>query len=249
MAEISIIIPVYNAGNKLKKCLHSILKQTYQDYEVILVNDGSTDRSGQICDRFSRQDSRFIVIHQDNQGSVAARKHGLDAAKGQFTCFCDADDRMPGTALEVLHSHIGDADICIGDSIRLWRNIRINCSNASPCFQIEKPILYDSKQFRDKMLCSWFGISNVPVGLWGKLFNTDILKEAYQNIHTVVHFFGDDLIITLNAVTQASKICIIPNCVYEYRVGGGTTKYNPYMLDGKFSRQENIKEIIILILN
>ena len=231
MAHISIIIPVYNAGMKIKSCLRSIRKQTFQDYEVLIVDDGSTDKSGQICDQFAAGDSRLKVIHQKNQGSIAARRTGLHYAAGEYCCFCDADDRMLADALEVLHRSIKDADICIGNSVRLWRNVRIKNSYTALCFQTNQPVFYNQQAFTENMLCSWFGISNVPVGLCGKLFRTDLLRKAYDKTPDAVHFFGDDLVVTLNTSVLAKKTCFIPDIIYEYRIGGGTSKYNPHMLE------------------
>ena len=92
MIKISIITPVYNAEKFLEKTLISIQNQTFQNFEVLLVDDGSTDQSGQICDEWSRKDNRFKVIHQQNRGVVAARNAGIRAAQGEFIAFLDADD-------------------------------------------------------------------------------------------------------------------------------------------------------------
>ena len=96
---ISIIIPVYNVENYIKKCLQSIFDQTYQDWEIILIDDGSTDRSGEICDSFSN-DERVTVIHQDNKGVSQARNTGLDCARGDCVTFVDPDDWLNKQALE-----------------------------------------------------------------------------------------------------------------------------------------------------
>ena len=90
--SISIIIPVYNVEPYIEKCLESVLDQTYKEFECILVNDGSTDKSGQICDRFAAIDSRIRIIHKKNGGLVSARKTGLKEASGQFIGGVDPDD-------------------------------------------------------------------------------------------------------------------------------------------------------------
>lgn len=92
MPKVSIIVPVYNVEPFLRRCIDSILAQTFTDYELILVDDGSTDSSGMICDRIAATDSRVHVIHQKNKGAAAARNTGLENAKGEFLAFCDSDD-------------------------------------------------------------------------------------------------------------------------------------------------------------
>ena len=90
--KISIIIPVYNVEMYLEKCLESVLNQTYKNLEVILVDDGSTDKSGLICDEYQKNDSRIRVVHQDNQGLAAARNTGLQYVSGEYFSFVDSDD-------------------------------------------------------------------------------------------------------------------------------------------------------------
>ena len=89
---ISIIIPVYNAASYLDKCIESILHQKYKDFELLLINDGSTDNSGDICDAFALKDNRISVFHQQNQGVSAARNLGIEQAKGEWLQFIDSDD-------------------------------------------------------------------------------------------------------------------------------------------------------------
>lgn len=231
---VSVIVPVYNAGSKLRPCIRSIIKQTYPYYELILIDDGSTDNSGKICDCFAEKDARIRVIHQENQGSVAARRKGVVSCKGEYACFCDADDTMPSNALLILLDTICDTDICVGNSEKMWRGIRLKRQHQSPCFQINEPVCYDHEAFISELYCSWFGISNLPVSLWAKLFRVSVLKKAYDAIPVappVVKFLGEDLIVTLNAMPMANKISITPQIVYRYRMGGGTSKYNPNMLE------------------
>ena len=94
--HLSVIIPVYNAASTLDRCLQSISAQKMTDYEVLLVDDGSKDDSGIICDEWARKDQRFKVIHQANAGASAARNTGLEKAQGQWICFIDADDTIEG---------------------------------------------------------------------------------------------------------------------------------------------------------
>lgn len=103
MAEISVVVPVYKATDFLRKCTESILGQTFSDLELILVEDGSPDESGALCDAIAKEDSRVRVIHKENGGVSSARNTGMRAASGRFIAFCDADDWMAPHALEKLH--------------------------------------------------------------------------------------------------------------------------------------------------
>ena len=89
---ISVIVPVYNVEEYLEECLESIQNQTYTNFEVILVNDGSTDNSKEFCERYCKQDTRFHLLNQENQGQSAARNHGVTASKGELITFVDSDD-------------------------------------------------------------------------------------------------------------------------------------------------------------
>ena len=107
---ISIIIPVYNVEDYIRPCLDSILAQTYTNFEAILVDDGSKDGSGRICDEYAEKDSRFIVVHKENGGVSSARNKGLEIAKGEWVLFCDSDDTLYPYSLIILIKHI-DKDI------------------------------------------------------------------------------------------------------------------------------------------
>lgn len=109
---VSIIVPIYAVEQYLEKCIDSLLAQTYKDIEIILVDDGSPDRCGEICDRYAAADKRVVVIHQQNQGVSAARNAGIDAAKGEYVAFVDSDDWVHADYLECLIENIGTAALC-----------------------------------------------------------------------------------------------------------------------------------------
>ena len=105
---VSIIVPVYNVEKYIEECIDSLINQTYKDIEVILVDDGSTDASGEICDRYAQKDSRVKVYHNENDGPSKARNFGLDKATGEFVTFVDSDDWIESEAIELLISVIED---------------------------------------------------------------------------------------------------------------------------------------------
>ena len=120
MPLFSVIVPVYNAEKYLAQCVDSILSQTCGDFELILVDDGSPDGSGALCDGYAARDSRVTVIHQANAGPTPARKAGIDRAKGAYVCFVDSDDWVETRWLEVLKGHIGahHPDVVVFDIAR-----------------------------------------------------------------------------------------------------------------------------------
>lgn len=113
--KISVIVPVYNAEATLRRCVDSVLSQTFTDFECLLINDGSKDRSGEICDAYATTDGRVRIFHKENGGLSSARNVGLENANGEWVNFCDADDILPKDAFEKLYNGISDGvDLVIG---------------------------------------------------------------------------------------------------------------------------------------
>ena len=108
MPKISVIVPVYNVEKYLLECVDSILAQTFTDFELILINDGSQDNSGAICDEYADKDSRIAVIHQENQGQAAARNNAIVIAKGEWITFVDSDDLIHPQMLEILFNAVDE---------------------------------------------------------------------------------------------------------------------------------------------
>lgn len=231
---ISVVVPVYNASKYVSKCIQSIQKQKYDNWELILVDDGSTDNSGDICDMFAEKDGRIRVIHQENQGSVSARRNGVMAAEGEYICFLDADDTMPPTALEALYNAQKQTEgttVVVGRAARCWNRFILPEKWQPPCFRIAAPVVFDHDTFISELYCSWFGISNMPVSLGAKLYPAKLLKDTFAAVPDVVEFMGDDLIMTLDLMPKAENVVIVPDVVYHYRPGGGTSKFQPQLLN------------------
>lgn len=165
--KVSVIVPVYNVAPFVEKCIKSIRNQEYQNLEIILVDDGSTDNSGEICDAFAKKDNRIRVIHKRNAGVSAARNSGVDACTGDYICFVDGDDYvMPDyvsymLALEITY----DADIAL--TMRMFGN-------------------FDEEQSKKDDIKVWTGEDaveailcyKVPIGCYCKLFKREILKAT-----------------------------------------------------------------------
>ena len=121
---VSVIVPVYNCERYLRRCIESIINQSYKNIEIILIDDGSTDNSGEICNAYALSDNRIRVIHTENSGPSAARNIGIKNSKGEFIFFVDADDFIKNNAINLLveHYHRTKADIIIGDFNKINNN-------------------------------------------------------------------------------------------------------------------------------
>ena len=120
---ISVIVPVYNVEEYLEECLESVQNQTYTNFEVILVNDGSTDNSKEICERYCKQDTRFHLLNQENQGQSAARNHGVTASKGELITFVDSDDVLSIKYLEILNRYMTEDIDLVECNYRATRSV------------------------------------------------------------------------------------------------------------------------------
>ena len=246
--DVTFVVPVYNAEKYIKKCVDSILKQTFKNFRVILVDDGSTDSSGQICDWYANRDSRIFVIHQKNRGSVEARKAGIlskIAQDSSYIILCDADDTLVPDALEILFNmaKLYKADCVCGRTRKLWKGISYRYRWCPECFNISRERLYLKQEILNELYISCFGISNYPVTLYAKLYKTELLTRAID-FKPIVQFMGEDLSITLRCLPETERLVIIPDEVYNYRVGGLTSRFMPYMLDDFIALYQEKKILI-----
>jgi glycosyltransferase involved in cell wall biosynthesis len=171
---ISIIMPVYNAQERLEKSIEAVLFQTYYNLELILVDDGSKDQSAEICDRFAQKDTRVRVIHQENSGVSAARNHGIDISKGDLIAFVDADDKILPNAYEmVLAEWENDMDLMIfGMTFDYYKKGKL-------AKQVQRSI--DEKVcFTKERLDKYFfelHEANYFLPCWNKVFRASVIKE------------------------------------------------------------------------
>lgn len=201
---ISVIVPIYGVEKYLEECIESIINQTYTTLEVILVDDGSPDRCGEICDRYAQRDSRIIVIHQKNGGAAAARNAGLRIATGEYIAFVDGDDYLEPDAYEKMVAVLieNDADIVHGGFNYIYVN-RTEIHNSS-----DEIIVFSAAQYLIQFTTDWTcTLSTI------KLFRHHVLSNVfYEEGHLI-----DDEFFTYQGVMNARKIVYIPTVVYNYR--------------------------------
>lgn len=211
---VSIIVPVYNAQKHLKNSLNSILNQTYQNIELILINDGSTDNSGDICDEYALKDSRVLVIHQVNTGPSVARNRGIMKSKGDYIQFVDSDDYIDHTLTEKLVATMmedtNDLVICGYKTIRLYRQTSQEIKNIPISkAQISKGELLDN--FGELFFNNFI---NVP---WNKMYKKNIIQQ--KNIEFPHDMrMGEDLIFNLEYIDNCSFFSIIDETGYHYDI-------------------------------
>lgn len=174
---ISVIVPVYKVEPYLRRCVDSILAQTYTNLEIILVDDGSPDDCGAICDEYAKKDSRIKVIHKENGGQGSARNCGLDVATGQYITFVDSDDWIDPDMYECLHNLLieHDADIAEG-SYRFYRPWKTE-NQILECPNTQAVTIYEGYDILDRF---YFGpelFSDVAVMVWNKLYRANFIKQ------------------------------------------------------------------------
>lgn len=170
---ISIIVPVYNVEKYLRKCIDSIIIQTYTNLEIILIDDGSSDNSGNICEEYKKQDSRIHVIHKENGGLSSARNVGIDNATGQFISFVDSDDYLRKDMIEVLYLELKkwDADLCISPMQKVDEDGKYLFTEQS---DVEG--LISKEEALRKLAFGWTGF---PMVGCGKLAKLELYKGLY----------------------------------------------------------------------
>lgn len=226
---ISIIVPVYNTEKYLDRCIQSILAQTYNDFELLLINDGSTDSSGAICDRYAEQDSRVRVFHKENGGVSSARNVGLNNAEGEYIIFVDSDDYMKSQMCEILYNTLNreQADIVI-------------CGTEETGGGFWKP--GNNENYKNDSFVENFGellqteLLSPP---WNKIFIKSRIKHYFRDDIS----FGEDLVFNLQYLFHCNKISFITASPYFH------TKDNNESLVVRFPRKrlldiENVWKVI-----
>lgn len=207
--NISVIVPVYNCAPYIRRCVESILFQTYYVYEIILIDDGSTDDSGKICDEISEKEKKIKVVHQINQGVSQARNIGIHISSGEYLAFVDADDELPPYAFEYLLSTTETADLYIGSCLILGKE---------PDFMFALQKEYSNKELAYAMMCEP-KTKLLMSGVWGKLFLSHIIK-LHQIMFDVEWQNGEDGLFIVKYLTYVNKIVnriSFPPVYYLYR--------------------------------
>lgn len=218
MPKLSVIVPVYNTEKYLRICVDSILGQSFPDFELLLVDDGSTDRCGTICDEYARLDKRVQVIHQANGGVTAARNKGLEVACGEYVSFVDSDDWLERDMYQAMMEKATekDADVVLCD---MYAEVH-NGSSIIPSSLSRFSGYYDAGQIKEqlqpKMLFDLEG--NAPglsLNLCNKLIRSELVRRASADLPSDVTY-GEDLLCCLICLLCAKGIYILKDCAYYH---------------------------------
>lgn len=204
---ISIIVPIYNVEKYLNKCIESIVNQTYENIEIILIDDGSNDNSGIICDEYAKKDNRIIVVHKENGGVSSARNKGLKIAKGEWISFVDADDWIEQTFCQTLLNKVTQeqADIALCGYNRIIDN-RIEKINAN-----NQEVFLNSNEYLVKSLNPQTGFGFCHM----KLIKKEVLKSISFNERIEV---GEDALFNIQLSTYIKKAVFLKQPLYNYRI-------------------------------
>lgn len=227
--KVSIIVPIYKVEPFLDKLIKSVLCQSHSNFELILVDDGSPDGSGKICDKYTLADKRVIVIHQKNAGGGEARNTGMRHATGEFISFIDGDDWVEPDYIEYLLDLIFmyNADMALSDSIFTTRDRKQNEED-----KIEK---WSADDAVEAML------TYIPIGAWGKLYRKDMLDKS--GINFSVPFSGEGMYFICMAAQYASCVVKGHRRVYNYRLNNHGSTLTQYNVRNGINALWNIKNI------
>ena len=244
---ISVIIPVFNIKDYVGKCIESILRQSYTNIEVIIVDDGSTDGTEEICKQFAKKDSRINYLYQANQGSVGARKTGLIHAKGEYIIFADGDDYVESDYVEKLYGFMVENDVDVVHS-----NYMINGKNQKHTKQVH---LYQEKdldlEFRAALLRNYVFEWDVEkeiieCNLYGCIYKKKVIYECFMDLPDSQQY-GEDLLCLCHLIMKCQSMMFIPDAFYHYVIREGSLNHpEDFMaaLSDKVSLYEKVKSTL-----
>ena len=202
---ISVIVPIFNADKYLSRCISSIINQSYSDFELLLVNDGSIDESGAICDHFAKLDNRIRVFHNLNRGAAASRTFGVEKSLGDYICFVDADDFLPCDSLSILFSSLNKykVDISIGSYTRIFDSSQDYCG--LPLKRIS------GSDYLYLLVTGNWKLYGPVAKLYKKQLFSDSIKRIPKSIYV-----GEDLLLNICVSLNTLNVIMLPDSVYNY---------------------------------
>lgn len=224
---LSIIVPVYNVEQYLSRCIDSILEQTFKDFELILINDGSTDKSGEICDKYQYSDERIFVIHKKNNGLSSARNEGLNRAKGKFIMFIDSDDVL-GT-IDTIQTNMEKLIHYNKKSFIQFPTLWLHKDTGKEKLIKQTNAIYDKNSIYNA-----FFHQQITSTAWDKIYTRDI----FQNIRYPIGLYFEDSYCIVDILKNVDNV-IISNCgYYKYIIRKGSitqSKLTPKLIEDYFT--------------
>ena len=225
---LSVIIPIYNAEKYIDKCIKSILMQSFKSFELILVNDGSTDNTSAICKSYTHADKRVKYYEKENGGSFQSRLFGVEHASGMYITFCDSDDYYPNKRVfSTIYQTLNGNDLCAMQFgyKRVFNHLTLTARDA------RQPLFINRESFIKNeypiFLCSFYENSHLTMNVWNKVYKRAMLAKLPSSENADRIFWGDDLVFNLYALKNCMSMVVIPDILYVYRENaGGTAKFS-----------------------
>ncbi len=207
--KIGVIVPVYKTEKFIAECIESILAQTYTNFRLILVDDGTPDNAGKICDEYAKKDNRITVIHQENAGVTRARARGVEEANDcEWITFVDSDDMLANTALyDFIEAASNNIDIVLNST---YYTETTSCTGISPFYKFNGPLL-SIEDFRKNMISTKGGMP------WGRMFRKAIIKPSAFEIPREIYYGEDAITNTRIAFNTEKPVAVIEKPLYFYR--------------------------------
>lgn len=214
--KITIIVPVYNVEDYLVRCVDSILAQTYQNLQIILIDDGSTDASGDICNAFAQKDKRIQVIHKTNGGATSARKAGIKEAQGEYIGFVDGDDYIDSNMYEELLEYLIHTET---DFVSSGCVIEVESATYMVSLPKAEQTLhnFDKCATISKYVLGEEGFGMEACVLWSKLYKRQLIIDCYERVPDTVSY-GEDVLCTCHCMFKSSKFAFKRKAYYHYTI-------------------------------
>lgn len=229
---VSVIVPVYNTENKLKKCINSVTNSSYTNLEIIIVDDGSEEKTALLCNQLKQQDKRIKVIHQKNKGVSCARNKGIDIAKGEYITFVDADDYIDEKMIKALLTNLRkyDADISMCKYNEIYRDKKICINKVSEIIKIQEV---------PNVLIDFFEKNEIGWNVWGKMYKREIVGTTrfLEGKRT-----AEDMYFLYQVLKKTKRLVIKENALYNY-VKWDTSTMNSKNIDKFFDTFSLIQKV------
>lgn len=241
--KYSVIIPVYNVDNYLSRCIDSLLAQNYVDLEILLIDNGSKDQSGQICEDYAAQFSNITAYHIPNKGVGSARNFGLSKAKGEFICFVDADDYLVGNLFSDVESQLNSQlDLLV---FSYYNSIEKNLSEIDRSAKI---LPTEGKKDKSDFIALFqeLWLTDMMYTVWNKIYRREFLEE-----HQIVfesYELGEDVRFNLNVYQHVNAVLLVKSCYYVYisgRIDSAMGQYNPNRMNYQLEELGKVDQLMI----
>lgn len=243
MLKYSVIVPVYNVENYLPRCIDSLLAQNYVDLEILLIDNGSKDQSGQICEDYAAQFSNITAYHIPNKGVSSARNFGLSKAKGDFICFVDADDYLVGNLFSDVESQL-DSQL----DLVVFSYYNSSEKNLSEINRSAKILPAEGKKDKSEFIALFqeLFLTDMMYTVWNKIYRREFLEE-----HQIVfesYELGEDVRFNLNVYQHVNTVFLVKSAYYVYvsgRVDSAMGQYNPNRMNYQLEELGKVDQLMI----